>query len=212
MPRPQRQFHGLRPEGQHRRFRLDPDQWPESGHHPTTRPGTASPRRRSDSTRVTRASSARTDRAVARTARRDARAPYARRPAPQGEKCGVGTVPPVIAADDRGWREGRPARAHQRRVAHVTASAPTAARRPARGYRPSGRVARRTRRRHAPSGRTRPIGIAPPRAASAAPPRAGGGPRPPRWIAAPCATTMRTVRRALRRCRHRRTRCGPRGR
>ena len=128
--------------------------WPESGHHPTTRPGTAPPRVRSASTRVTSASSARTELAPRPRQHDEVGSRRAHvGPAAQGEEGGVGAVPPAVAADD--GRRGRRRTSRGRTRGGSPTSPPRLRRPPGRrekARRPSGRAARRTSCRRAPSG------------------------------------------------------------
>jgi hypothetical protein len=110
--------------------------WPESGHHPTTLPGTSSPCRRSASTRVTRASSARTEprRGPDSTTRCALAERTSARPrSASNAEWGLSHQWSRPTTGGEGNRDQ--SRAHHSRVAQVTASAPTAAR-PA-GERPS---------------------------------------------------------------------------
>ena len=133
----QGQLHRLCPEGEDRRFGLDPDQVARIGpppDHPARarRPRAGAGPRPGSPGRARRGPS----RGAAPTARPGAHSPCARRPAhgapaaPNGgcPTSGRGRRPASTGNDDQ-------SRAHHRRVAQVTASAPTAAR-PA-GERPS---------------------------------------------------------------------------
>ena len=133
--------------------------WPESGHHPTTRPGGSPPRPRSASTRVTRASSARAEsrRGPESTTRwaRSVRTSARPRSASRAE-CGLSHQwsRPITGGDGKAAQS----RAHQRRVAQVTACAATAAR-PAGGspasQRSSGETHGLPSRTHAPDSASR---------------------------------------------------------
>ena len=170
--------------------------WPESGHHPTTRPGTSSPRRRSASTRVTRASSARTEprRGPDSTTRCALRRAHVGPPAERQQRR-MGAVPPVVAADDR-WRgERRPVEGAPQpgRPGHCFgADGGTPGRReagdPAVELGGGGLPSRTQREDSASRARTASRGSGPRR-------RGAGAPRPGRWIVAPCGRTRRTARR-----------------
>ena len=109
--------------------------WPESGHHPTTRPGTSPPRTRNASTRVTRASSARTEPRRGPDSTTGARSPSARRRARGAPGAPNGGCP----TSGRGRRPAPTGTTTSRR--HTTGgwprSPPPHRRRPAAGERPS---------------------------------------------------------------------------
>ena len=83
--------------------------WPESGHHPTTRPGTA-PLRAAQGLDEGHEGELGAHRAAARPGQHDQVGPLRAHvgPAPQGEEGRVGAVPPAVAADDGCRGEGGP--------------------------------------------------------------------------------------------------------
>ena len=193
----QRQRHRLGAEGEHRRLGLDPDQVAGIGPPPdhAARDVVAPQAQGLDEGHQGELGP---HRVAARPGQHDEvgvrRAHVG--PAAEREQRRVGAVPPVVAADDRRRREGRPVEgapeAGGPRHRLGTDGGPAGRR---EAVDPAVELRGATSCRRAPNGRIRPAGPAPPRAGSARRRRPAGAPRPGRGSAAPCGRTRRTARR-----------------